>query len=127
LLSNVVYTGSVSHKGTVYPGEHEGIIDPRMWERVNERLNFNSRHQRGTPHDKAQALLRGLLYCGQCGEAMVPMHTTRHGHRYGYYVCQAAGRRRGHACAQRPIAAVDLDGFLKRELAQVLGRISVHR
>jgi site-specific DNA recombinase len=32
LLSNVLYTGAVCHKGTIYPGEHERIVDqPLRW------------------------------------------------------------------------------------------------
>jgi site-specific DNA recombinase len=30
LLSNVLYKGSVSHKGTIYPGEHERIVDEEV-------------------------------------------------------------------------------------------------
>ena len=28
ILTNVIYTGQVNHKGTIYPGEHPAIIDP---------------------------------------------------------------------------------------------------
>jgi site-specific DNA recombinase len=44
LLSNVLYTGSVSYKGTVYAGEHEAIVDPQLWAAVGERLQVNSAH-----------------------------------------------------------------------------------
>jgi DNA invertase Pin-like site-specific DNA recombinase len=38
LLRNVVYLGRVSHEGAVYAGEHEAIIEPAVWERVQEEL-----------------------------------------------------------------------------------------
>jgi Recombinase len=33
LLNNPTYTGRVSHKGVVYEGEHEAIIERDTWER----------------------------------------------------------------------------------------------
>src|SRR5437764_5451487 len=47
LLSNVLYTGSVSHKGKIYPGEHERIVDQRLWDSVNAKLEINGAYQRG--------------------------------------------------------------------------------
>ena len=38
LLRNVVYLGRVSHEGAVYAGEHEAIVEPAVWERVQEEL-----------------------------------------------------------------------------------------
>ena len=32
LLGNRVYVGEVGHKGQVYPGEHDPIIDRALWE-----------------------------------------------------------------------------------------------
>jgi site-specific DNA recombinase len=38
LLTNILYTGKVRHKGAVYQGEHAAIVEPPTWELVNERL-----------------------------------------------------------------------------------------
>src|SRR6266849_2610197 len=38
LLSNVIYTGQVSHQGQLYPGEHEAILDRELWNEVNRHL-----------------------------------------------------------------------------------------
>jgi Recombinase len=38
LLRNVVYLGRVSHEGAVYAGEQETIVEPAVWERVQEEL-----------------------------------------------------------------------------------------
>src|ERR1041384_8157837 len=35
LLNNRVYVGEAVHKGVVYPGEHQAIIDRRLWERAH--------------------------------------------------------------------------------------------
>ena len=110
LLGNVLYKGSIRHKETVYPGEQEALVGEQLWERVNERLLHNARHQTGQKHLKQKALLAGLLYCGQCGSLLTPTFTRRRVHRY--YVCD---------CAQVPVAAIDLEPALVRELEPILG------
>jgi len=40
-LTNVLYTGMVDHKGVLYKGEHEGIVDQTTWDRVQEMLKRN--------------------------------------------------------------------------------------
>jgi site-specific DNA recombinase len=74
LLGNVLYIGSIRHKGTVYPGEHVAIVDQELWERVNEQLARNGRHQQGRPHEKQKALLTGLIHCGQCRSRRSPYY-----------------------------------------------------
>ena len=34
LMNNRVYLGEAMHKGVAYPGEHEAIIDRRLWDRA---------------------------------------------------------------------------------------------
>jgi site-specific DNA recombinase len=110
LLGNVLYKGSIRHKGTVYPGEQPALVAEQLWDRVNERLLHNGRHQAGRAHSKQEVLLAGLLHCGQCGSLLTPTFTRRRAHRY--YVCD---------CAQVPVAAVDLEPALVRELESILG------
>ena len=71
LLTNVLYTGQVNHKGTFYPGEHPGIVTPEIWGRVDELLRNNGFSGGKEVRNKHGALLRGLLYCEPCGKPMV--------------------------------------------------------
>ena len=71
LLSNVLYTGAVNHKGTLYPGEQERLVDQELWERVNAQLSLRSVHQRGRTHGRQEAPLSGVLYCAACGSAKI--------------------------------------------------------
>src|SRR3954454_16623606 len=41
LLTNVLYRGDISHKGTVYPGEHEAIVSRELWVEVNGNLRLS--------------------------------------------------------------------------------------
>ena len=79
LLSNVIYTGAVNHKGTVYPGEHERIVEQELWGQVAKQLSLRSVHQRERPHRRQESPLRGILYCAACGSALVISSTTKRG------------------------------------------------
>ena len=46
LLTNAIYTGQVNHKGTLFPGEHEAIIERATWERAQDMLDRNGRIER---------------------------------------------------------------------------------
>ncbi len=120
LLSNVLYTGQISHKGTIYPGEQERIVERGVWEKVNRKLALNGAAQAGRKHAKQEALLARVARCGECGEALVATFTRRNGKRHCYYVCPAAKRRQG--CRQRPVAMEDLEVSLKQRLEQRMGR-----
>ncbi len=121
LLSNVLYTGMVNHKGTIYPGEHQRIVEQELWERVSGQLSVHSAHQRGREHRRQEAPLTGLLCCADCGSAMRPTYTTKRGRRYRYYGCLAAKGRAGKTCAQGPVEARDLETFLLRNLEPMFG------
>ena len=42
-IKNVTYIGQVSYKGTIHPGEQPPIVDERLWQEVNRRLERGSR------------------------------------------------------------------------------------
>jgi site-specific DNA recombinase len=65
ILTNVIYTGMVDHKGSVYPGEHERIVDQKTWDRVHQTLRRNDRDRGASLRNKFGALLRGLLFAGR--------------------------------------------------------------
>ncbi|HEY8613957.1 MAG TPA: recombinase family protein [Roseomonas sp.] len=88
-LNNRTYVGEAAHKGQVYPGEHQAIIDRPLWDRVHALLK-ESPHTRGNcTRNQTPALLKGLLF-GVDGRALSPTHTRRRGRLYRYYVSQAA-------------------------------------
>ncbi|MEO8715637.1 MAG: recombinase family protein [Acetobacteraceae bacterium] len=67
ILTNVIFTGMVDHKGCLYPGEHERIIDQKTWDRLHETLRRNNGDNGASLKNKFGALLRGLLFCVPCG------------------------------------------------------------
>ena len=121
LLSNVLYTGAVVYQGSEYAGEHSAIVDKQVWNQVNEQLQLRSIHQRGRTHRRQHALLRELLYCGECGAAMMPTHASKAGQRYRYYACRVARGSGRERCRQPPVSALDLEASVTRQLESILG------
>jgi site-specific DNA recombinase len=109
LLTNVIYAGKIGHHDRVYPGEHEGIVDPRIWEEANMLLGKNSHLGGHHLRNKYGALLRGILFCDACGTAMRHTYTMRRGRRYRYYVCVIAQERGWAACPTKSVNAQEIE------------------
>jgi len=76
-LNNMAYLGKRVHKGEVYEGLHEAIIDQDLWDRVQARERANTKSAAARRY-----LLSGLVYCGECDAHMVhTTHTSREGPR----------------------------------------------
>ncbi len=95
LLKNPIYIGKVSHKGKLYPGQHQAIMEPGLWKAVQDRLLANKRRTQLKTNSKAPSLLSGLLFDDR-GNPMSPSHTTKKNLRYRYYVSQALPQYRAH-------------------------------
>ncbi len=109
VLTSVIYTGQVNHKGAIYPGEHEAIVDASRFQKANERLSHNGMTGGKEVRNKYGALLRGLLYCDACGTAMHHTYTAKPGHRYRYYVCATAQQQGWDACPSKSLPAHQIE------------------
>ncbi len=85
LLNNRVYRGEAVHKGEAYAGEHEAIIDVRLWDQVHDILGESPRKRANNSRTQTPALLKGLLFTAT-GAAMTPSSTKKGSRRYRYYV-----------------------------------------
>ena len=45
LLQNRLYRGEVAHKGNVYPGQHDAIVDTELWQIVQDKLASKRRER----------------------------------------------------------------------------------
>jgi site-specific DNA recombinase len=116
LLTNILYTGAILHKYQPYPGEHEAILAPGTWERVQTLIAQRPTFARGRARNKHLALLNGLLYCESCGTRMVYTYAKANGHKYPYYLCLNAQRKGWAACPVKSLPAQAVE-------ESVLGRI----
>tara|TARA_R110002049_G_scaffold2743_3_gene20968 strand:+ start:15614 stop:17275 length:1662 start_codon:yes stop_codon:yes gene_type:complete len=88
ILKNPLYVGKVQHRGNVFDGLHQPLLDEETWKQVQTILHCNRHTQKHRVHAKQPSLLSGLLFDDQ-GNAMSPSHATKKNRRYRYYVSQA--------------------------------------
>lgn len=118
LLKNRLYVGDVTHKGQIYKGQHDAIIDRDVFEAAQRQLDENrvERHLgNGSPHP---SLLAGLLWDTH-GRRMSPKHATKQSRRYRYYVSRTDD---AEACVHPiwRISAPDIEGRVIEGLVQQL-------
>ena len=87
ILRNPVYCGFTRYHDRLIDGQHEALVDPVTWQRVQDTLKA----RRHVPsHERRPALiypLTGLLYCARCGHRLVGQIIRKRGereHRYYY-------------------------------------------
>jgi site-specific DNA recombinase len=108
LLNNRIYIGQAVHKGTAYPGKHQAIISPALWDKVHSILADSPRRRAAQTRAQTPALLKGLIF-GPTGRAMTPAHTRRGGKLYRYYVSMDALKGIADACPVRRIPAAEIE------------------
>lgn len=128
MITNPLYRGAIRYAGREYPGRHEPLVLPELWDEANAAV---AKHQRPAAtlkldQDKHFHLLKGLVHCGCCARAMVPHASgNRHasGAYYRYYYCSNLVKERADTrCTVRRIAA----GSLESVVVQFLGELGKH-
>lgn len=89
ILKCPLYRGMIHHKGKLYEGTHAAIIDPELWDAMQEQLANNrtasSRVQWERPHSSSKNgvsslqpfhALTGILF-DHDGERLSPSHSTK--------------------------------------------------
>ena len=87
ILSNPVYAGRIVHKDEVFAGNHPAVIEPTLWDAVQDRLASNRHGHRVRAHAVSPSLLAGLVFDDQ-GHRLTPSHAKKGARRYRYYVGQ---------------------------------------
>lgn len=77
ILKNVTYAGLIGHKELTYPGQHPAIIDPAMFERVQQILATNLNGTRTARQSNAQAHLLAGKVVDAAGAPLVTAHTAK--------------------------------------------------
>jgi site-specific DNA recombinase len=117
LLRNPVYVGQVAHKGQVYEGQHEAIVDRTLWDRAQELLAAKSAARERRPIVPGGRPLAGRLFDDR-GRAMSPTYTVGStGRRYPYYVSQALLRNeKGQAGSIARVPAEEIERLVHKAL-----------
>lgn len=120
MLQNRIYRGEIQHKGHVYAGQHEAIVEVELWDAVQQTLEANRQDRAMANGVTAPSLLSDLLV-DATGERMTPTHAVSKGRRYRYYVSASliTGMRAEHTAGQR-VPAGDLEGLVLDRLRAFL-------
>src|SRR5262245_36642473 len=107
LLSNPIYAGDVRHRGKVWPGQHEPIIDRESWNAVQKTLSGQAPTERGVRTGRKN-LLTGLIY-DETGDRLSPSHAVKNNKRYRYYISHRLiqARRRDEGGWRLPANALE--------------------
>jgi site-specific DNA recombinase len=109
ILTNATCTGRVEHRGQIYPGEHEAILDVATFDRVQEILAANRPHGGSRTKNKFGFLLRGLIRCTACDAAMSPSTTKKGGRAYRFYICGHAAKTGWRNCPHPSLPAAEIE------------------
>ncbi|GHT94231.1 hypothetical protein FACS1894122_10650 [Alphaproteobacteria bacterium] len=118
ILENPYYKGYVTHKGEIYKGQHEAIVDEESWNKVQEifsKNKWNMPRKRSSPYP-----LKGLLKCGVCGAIMRPTACNNNGLKYRYYTCNNHIRFKSCKSAVRNVPA---EGIEEKVVEEVLMKL----
>jgi site-specific DNA recombinase len=108
MLSNPVYIGVAVHKGISYPGEHVGIIDRKIWDKVQAKFQESPRKRAAATRAQAPSLLKGIIF-DATGVAMSPTHTRKRGRLYRYYISQTVLKQGSGDCSVARVPAAEIE------------------
>jgi DNA invertase Pin-like site-specific DNA recombinase len=116
MLRNRIYVGEAGHRGKWYPGEHEPILDRRLFDDVQAQFTITV-GTRAKRRSESGALLMGKLFDDR-GNAMTPSYSTKNGVRYRFYVSSALlkGRKTNVGSVGR-VSASEIEGVVARVLS----------
>lgn len=121
ILCNQVYIGKILHKGTVYEGEHDGIISKETFEKA--RAISESRKPNASPLrcTAANYLLRGLVFDEE-GYALTCAAVKKKTKRYRYYVSTKAIKKSYADSPLRTVPAQILEDVIVDQMRRLLSR-----
>ena len=87
ILRNRVYIGEITHKGASYPGLHDAIVSPELWQAVQARHRHANRNgtRRKVGRGAGQSVYRPSWWT-KTGERLVASHSLKKGRKYRYYI-----------------------------------------
>lgn len=114
--SNKAYLGVGMWGELEVPNHHPALVDQATWDAV--QLHQGKRGPQQIARSGRSALLTGLVYCAECGAAMLQ---DRDGHGWRYYICGKKDREGWDACPNKSYSAARLESIvLDNVLAKIL-------
>ena len=87
MLRDRYYLGYITYDGIEYPGRHEPLIDPELFDKVQKVLY--AERNAGTRERVHDHYLKGTIWCARCRRRLILRpSTSKTGRRYFYYICR---------------------------------------
>ncbi|MGL4367575.1 MAG: recombinase family protein [Brevinemataceae bacterium] len=120
LLKRKIYIGKIEHKGQVYEGIHDPIIDVDIFNKVQDLLANNCNSHRRRYKAEQSSLLASKLYDDN-DFIMSPSHAVKKCKRYRYYISQAYLRKQKELSGSLPqVPANELEEYSLQLIKQKL-------
>jgi site-specific DNA recombinase len=118
MLTNRLYIGKVTYRNEVYEGQHDAIVDTKLFESVQKQLRRNRINVGDRVRGRSAGVLAGLIHCTARNSRMT--HSTSggsgYGKRYRYYVCNKATKRGRKTCPKPSLPAEEIERFVIAQL-----------
>jgi site-specific DNA recombinase len=123
LLQNRHYLGKIRHRDRTYPGQHRAIVDAKLFEAVQEKLQANRVTRREGSKRAASARLIGRIFSAN-GAPMTPTFAYgQHGKLHRYYVAAPLlSGGKPDEDAPRRLPGEQLDAVILDHLRRLSGR-----
>ena len=127
MLSRPIYIGEITHKGKVYEGQHEAIIDKETFAKAQkifaERDKANANRKIGKAY---KSPLGGIIYCGNCGSRyhFRSGANNKDGSRRNYYICYSRSKGdkkyiKDPNCKNKNYRDIELDAIIFEEIRKL--------
>jgi site-specific DNA recombinase len=119
ILANPIYIGMVRNGDQMIPGIHQPIIEEKIWKKAEALRAAKTRTGGGRTPAGGHLFRKGMLRCGECGEAMVP-RTDPNRASAPSEVYRCYGRHRDKdSCSMAPLPRAEIDTAIYRYFEQV--------
>ena len=91
LLSNPIYIGEIRHKRDRHPGQHDAILERKLWEKVQKGLQDRAARLSEPRTKVSPSPLTGKVF-DETGDPLYVQASAKDQRRYRYYVSRALVR-----------------------------------
>lgn len=93
MIRNKVYMGVIEEFGLTIIGTFKAIVEPELFQRVQERLNNTRRNMPVYRKDNEDFPIRGLVTCSDCSKTLTASWSRGNGGKYAFYRCTYCPRK----------------------------------
>jgi len=119
MLKNPLYVGKIRYQDELYDGQHEAIVDEKIFDAAGVLLRQHSPGEAARSKRPTGALLQGILF-NKNGERLLPTYANKKGVRYHYYTSAKRLRSAADNTDGLRVPAGDLERLVINAVAERL-------